>query len=246
MESAAGPPAGLSRGGPGRRGESHEDGVEGREGRAREAGPEPQGLQGGGPERRGPSPRSCRATGTGRETWLPGGGAGAEVGAPRDAGHQLLAAVPRLLRDFCRAEGLALRPGRGRAPRGGLPGGRALDSTLGMPVLCRALSSGDLSTKGRKRRAPGRVHHPHQHPCLRPGFGVRQGGKAGTALQPFPATSWLGLSNHKVPGWHWARPEQGRNPASSWLSPNPPGPGGARGAFLPVPSIPGQPALSHT
>lgn len=44
MESAAGPPAGLGRGGPGRRGESHEDGVEGREGRAREAGPEPQEL----------------------------------------------------------------------------------------------------------------------------------------------------------------------------------------------------------
>ena len=151
------------------------------------------------------------------------------MGAPRDAGHQPLAAVPRLLRDFCRAEGLALRPGRGGAPRGGLPGGRALDSTLGTPVLCRALSSGDLSTKGRKRGALGHVHHPHQHPCLRPGFGVRQGGKAGTALQPFPATSWLGLGNHKVPGGCWARPEQGRSPASSWLSPKPPGPGGALG-----------------
>lgn len=214
MESAAGPPAGLGRGGPGRRGESHEDGW-----RAWRVGP----------ERRGPSPRGCRATGAGRETWLPGGGAGAEVGAPRDAGHQPLAAVPRLLRDFCRAEGLALRPGRGGAPRGGLPGGRALDSTLGTPVLCRALSSGDLSTKGRKRGALGHVHHPHQHPCLRPGFGVRQGGKAGTALQPFPATSWLGLGNHKVPGGRWARPEQGRSPASSWLSPKPPGPGGALG-----------------
>lgn len=197
----------------------------------------------GGPKRQDLSPRGCRATGAGTETQLTGGGARAEAGAPRDAGHQPLAAVPRLLRDFCRAEELALQPGWGRAPRRGLPGGQALDSTLSAPVLCRALSTGDPSTKGRKQGAPGCV--PHQHPCLRPGFGVRGGGKVDTVLQPFLASSWLGLSNHKLPGWRWARQEQGRNPARSWLSPNPPGPGRALGAFLPVPSIPARPAEPH-
>lgn len=174
------------------------------------------GEQGGRPKRQNPSPRGCRATGAGTETQLTGGGARAEVGAPRDAGHQPLAAGAQTPEwDFCRAEELALQPA-GQGTQKGLarrPGSTAPS----VPVLCRALSTGDPSTKARKQGAPGCV--PHQHPCLRPGSGVWR--KVDTVLQPLPGPVVAGAEQPQALGWRWARQEQGRNPARSWLSPNP-------------------------
>lgn len=193
----------------------------------------------GGPERQDPSPRGCRATGCRR-------GGHTLTGTPRGAGHQPLAVVPRLLRDFCRAEELALWPGQGGTPRGGLQGGWALNSTLGVPVLCRALSSGDPSTKGRKRGAPGCVHHSHQPPCLRPGFRVRGGGRAGTALQPFLATSWLGAEQPQGSGVVLGKMGAWQAPSQQPARPEPSWAWGGHGRSSPAPSVPPGPALSRT
>ena len=65
---------------------------------------------------------------------------------------------------FLQGRGVGTPAWVGQGAQRGLQGGWALDSTLGVPVLCRALCSGDRSAKGRKQGVPGHVHCPHQPP----------------------------------------------------------------------------------